>query len=453
MNKETKTLTDRIYEDIIKNNRPLSTIDIAREFLKIEKISPVLAEKIVNPILKRDGRFFLDKNSKWNIKKDISFEKLPLEEIEFVIFFISDTEKNSIHNKSNIQDYSSFVIYKSGYTNFSIDIKHLIENPENKVFIPYDTASFNSLKRYFKRIQALIPEFTTLSIKRLIGILYPQKKLKTWENIIKEFSLVNYDSNTSRAKTLTLIQIFEQILTELNKRGIKTLEEVFNLINQNKKSINFESYSFDRDFLANLPELPGVYIFEDKTGRIIYVGKTINLKKRINSYFWNTGESEEKIKNILHRLYKISYLLVGSELEAIIEEYNLIKKYKPDFNTQINVPERRIETSRRIIPLPSVEDKKLVLFILSNPRPLIKELFDCNNPENIYPILKEVMESEGYKFDAAKSLVLSYIKRYEDNLNIIEIDEYRDIDSIVEVLSNHCREFSTITSEKKRYIV
>jgi len=83
--------------------------------------------------------------------------------------------------------------------------------------------------------------------------------------------------------------------------------------------------------LKYIPEKPGVYIFKGEGGRVIYVGKAKSLKKRVPSYFSKPPDSR-KTEIILQNLKDIEYIVTSSELEALMLESNLIKKYRPRYN-------------------------------------------------------------------------------------------------------------------------
>ncbi len=87
----------------------------------------------------------------------------------------------------------------------------------------------------------------------------------------------------------------------------------------------------DKKFLKALPELPGVYIMYSENGEVIYIGKSINLKNRVSSYFTSKNLSR-RILNMVSRVAKIEYIVVNNEAEALILEANLIKKHKPRYN-------------------------------------------------------------------------------------------------------------------------
>lgn len=82
------------------------------------------------------------------------------------------------------------------------------------------------------------------------------------------------------------------------------------------------------------PNAPGVYLMKDETGRIIYVGKAKNLKKRISAYFQHRDERYQ-IRFLMNKVKDIDYIITSNEKEALILEDNLVKKYKPRYNIQL----------------------------------------------------------------------------------------------------------------------
>lgn len=84
----------------------------------------------------------------------------------------------------------------------------------------------------------------------------------------------------------------------------------------------------------NLPHKPGVYLFKDKSGEVIYVGKGIDLYHRVSSYFTKSNHDLKTI-NLINEIFSFETIIVESELEALILEANLIKKYLPKFNIRL----------------------------------------------------------------------------------------------------------------------
>ena len=112
--------------------------------------------------------------------------------------------------------------------------------------------------------------------------------------------------------------------------------------------------------LASLPSAPGVYLMKDADGAVIYVGKAVNLRNRVRSYFTRTTDSRAFIPLLDELVGDLDTVLVGNEKEALLLENELIKKHKPRFNVQLrddknficlrlatNQPYPRLEVVRR----------------------------------------------------------------------------------------------------------
>lgn len=90
---------------------------------------------------------------------------------------------------------------------------------------------------------------------------------------------------------------------------------------------------FDFEYqLKILPGKPGVYLMKNSLGEIIYVGKAKILKNRVRQYFQSSKNHSEKVKAMVKNIAEFEYIITDSEMEALILECNLIKKYKPRYN-------------------------------------------------------------------------------------------------------------------------
>ena len=144
-----------------------------------------------------------------------------------------------------------------------------------------------------------------------------------------------------------------------------------------------------KPILKNLPNLPGVYRMKNASDEVIYVGKAKDLKKRVSSYFNKTQENG-KTKLLVKQIVDITYIVVDTELDALLLENNLIKKYQPKYNIQLkddktypwicikNEPFPRVFTTRRIVkdgskyfgPYPSVKVVNTLLDLIKDVYPL-----------------------------------------------------------------------------------
>lgn len=92
--------------------------------------------------------------------------------------------------------------------------------------------------------------------------------------------------------------------------------------------------------LATLPAKPGCYIMKNAAGTVIYVGKAVRLKDRVRSYFHADASHDNKTRRLAREIADIEWIVVGSELEALILEMNLIKKHRPKYNVRMKDDKR-----------------------------------------------------------------------------------------------------------------
>ena len=157
--------------------------------------------------------------------------------------------------------------------------------------------------------------------------------------------------------------------------------------------------------IKSLPEVPGVYQYYDKQDKIIYIGKAKNLKKRVSSYF-NRIQDNHKTRLLVKNINRIEHVVVNSEMDALLLENNLIKKYKPRYNILLKddktypwiclekQPKPKIFFTRNITdksreyfgPFTSVKHLKILIQLIKETYPFLNQelnhLLKINNKES-----------------------------------------------------------------------
>ena len=147
-----------------------------------------------------------------------------------------------------------------------------------------------------------------------------------------------------------------------------------------------------RDKLLNLPMKPGCYLMKNSDGVIIYVGKAKKLKNRVNSYF--RGKHYGKTAKLVSEIDDFEYIVVDSEIESLILEINLIKKYDPKYNILLRDDKSYpyIELTRNDVPTLKVVrnlNRKKKADYLFGPYPNVGAARSVVNLLNrIYPLRK-----------------------------------------------------------------
>ena len=146
-----------------------------------------------------------------------------------------------------------------------------------------------------------------------------------------------------------------------------------------------------QEHLKQLPAEPGVYLMKDKFDNIIYVGKAKILKNRVRQYFQSSKNHSSKVKSMVKNIDKFEYIITDSELEALILECNLIKKYKPKYNVLLRddktYPYIKVTTNEdfpRVLKVRKVINDKAKYFGPYTNTTAVNDTLDII--KNIYPI-------------------------------------------------------------------
>lgn len=189
-------------------------------------------------------------------------------------------------------------------------------------------------------------------------------------------------------------------------------------------------YNLQPTHYSNLPSSPGVYFFRDKHGKLLYIGKAINLKRRVSSYF-QKNHIDLRIDELVSRIKKINIRKTDSVIEALILEANLIRRHQPFYNIKskddksfVNIAISREEFPRVFImrlnanrlfknikikklfgPYPSAATARTALKILRRIF-LFRGLEKTREGERFYWEILEISENKERYNDAIKNLML-----------------------------------------------
>lgn len=203
----------------------------------------------------------------------------------------------------------------------------------NKIFIAHNVNFDYSFVNYH-----LIKEGYHLNCKKLCSVrlarkIFPGLPSYSLGKICRHFNINNISRHRAMGDALATTNLFFLMLE--NDRENKIEES---LKSNSKEQILPPNLS--REELLALPKTPGVYYFKDKSGKILYVGKAINLYKRVCSHFSNNNPGKKK-QDFLRQIYSIHYQSCGTELMAIILETIEIKRLWPAQNKALKNAEAK----------------------------------------------------------------------------------------------------------------
>jgi len=126
-----------------------------------------------------------------------------------------------------------------------------------------------------------------------------------------------------------------------NKNGfLRVSVAIFRSAPHDKITFMVELSDHLQGILATLPLKSGCYIYKNAEGVVIYVGKAVNIRNRVRSYFHSSPDQDFKTRQLVSHIADIEWIVVGSELEALILEMNLIKKHRPRYNIRLKDDKR-----------------------------------------------------------------------------------------------------------------
>lgn len=339
-------------------------------------------------------------------------------------------------------------LWESSEVNERVENTAYLINQGLPVFASYH--DYNLLANYFLSIGELLTDDVLLAGELIRAAAIPMKR-KITLSAVSEAVLENSTIPVSAFRQSERFAecVFETI-EMLKKRGVLSREDVDKCNEVNYQNI-FKGKKFSYDDITKLPGTPGVYGFKDKEGKIIYVGKSKNLKRRMMSYFRTVDESPEKICFIQNNADAFVTYNCGSELECIIYEHRLIGKYTPCLNKQFDIRERQGDyrpINDCIILLPHSLPEKCMSFWFRRDQKLILKPLNLawSTNESVLEEIKEFFFKEKLPVDNQDfpelEIATRWIKKNEVKITIVPVNRYSSAEEIYDAVKSYWKDFS-----------
>ncbi len=201
--------------------------------------------------------------------------------------------------------------------------KKIIEITENRIFIAHNVNfDYNFIKEEFAQLGYEFKRNKLCTVK-LSKKIIPGKKSYSLGKLTAELGISINGRHRAAGDAYATVQLFEYLL----KTDAKSKPLVEEMTYHSIKGLHPE---FDKKIIDNLPEKTGVYYFYDEHHELIYIGKSINIHKRVLQHL-NNSKTGKAVK-MRSRIVDVSFTETGSELIALLLESDEIKKHKPVFN-------------------------------------------------------------------------------------------------------------------------
>lgn len=477
---------EKIYAYLKSKKTGAASSELVDQVVRIKGASPGVGEKLIRTALSGDRRFTLDERLLWQI---IEKNGTPISDAELVVVSLFTARlagKYGIIVEISAQKFKGNKLTEHFHTFINpgasmLASLHLPDDVEQEIkqgvpvekgvlalshffgdaiLVGYDIhAMGHQLNAILGKTQETI-ENQVLCLKLLTKKLIPALNQKSLSDLMLFFKLPTIDTPNTEKEVSNMVNIFTRCRELVEAQKIVTIEALLEFQYPAVMSVDFSKYAFDKAFLWSIPQSPGIYQMKDKSGKIIYVGKAKNLKDRVGSYFWNTTNCLEKLANLLNAVYTIEFEITGSELAAMLLEYQLIKQYRPLFNQQIEVHERNARygsLKNFVLILPSTVGNCSELFFVKEGQPvqryeLLRDAADLSGVEEILAeMFEQHSEPDGLTEDetAEMDIVLSWVDANKDFVNYINIDVAGNQDACLKLIKDYIRDDEML--EKKQF--
>ena len=182
-------------------------------------------------------------------------------------------------------------------------------------------------------VAAARPKLTNRSVdtcalaRRLVRDEVPNCKLST---LAQHFRVAHKPTHRALDDALATGEVLHCLLERAGSLGVLALDDLLEL-----PTVQGHPMVAKLPLAAALPRKPGVYLFKDAGGRVLYVGKAVDLRRRVRSYF--TGDERRKVGSLLRETHAIDHIVTSGELEAGVLEVRLIAELVPRYNRQAKV--------------------------------------------------------------------------------------------------------------------
>lgn len=173
----------------------------------------------------------------------------------------------------------------------------------------------------------------TMRLARRILHALPSKSLAS---LIQHYGLSVARRHRALDDAQATAEVFVRLVRALqNDSNITEIDALLRFQNKriyHRRSIPANIRRIRDDHIRTLPEVPGVYLFKDRSGTLIYVGKARNVRSRVRSYFSGVDSHPVRIRLMIKAIHDVDFIPTPSELSALILESKLIKRYRPRYN-------------------------------------------------------------------------------------------------------------------------
>ena len=440
---------EKIFSYLAAKGSPVPAIELVQDVLNLSNVTSLLADNIISSLLKNDPRFERANTGEWKAVRP----SLP-NKVEWVLCKImpSAAEWRSISEIhciriQNEKLLGSAIVFRDLFNQQTA--RQILEFfGESSIIIDGIGGQRSSLRQYIYFFAGKSLENKIFSLKDIINILFPGKMCKNEcdiSSLLGQRAFIRADGGVLfEAFQHQALKIFEL----LREQGVHSADQLYEFCAIEENDANFKSSTIGTDFPNRVLEKPGVYIMRNGNANVLYVGKAKNLRQRLRSYFSAKSNIDEKLQRIRKDVVDIEVIEVGSEIEALLLENKLIKKYNPPINSQMQVHSRNFLERQRfsqIILLPAVNDEDVTLLFFNpgratkiyvTPKRRVDQALQKEINKVFFKSVKPtVLEDE-------EEIIMSWLSKHHEEISRIDMRMVPSFEEALRLTQQHIKNFS-----------
>jgi len=463
-----------MLEEIIKylEQHPdgVSSLELAKEFLKIQDTQSTFAHLTISSILSKNKRIYMDNNGLWHIKISSascrSLEQLPL----IATFIISDT---AIENRQlyYISLWKIFPEPQHLYGEWTVDDDFLQTIGKRELRSIYDhpfpaSGYHQTLLNAVSHLKLTVPVYLCASHHNLLKSAVATLNESLTDDSIHMCELFEcagieiddpenlnccyktlFGKTCNNQSAFRQSQLFAECIRELIRiligKGIYSREDMDELLKESRKSlISGKEFSYDQ--ICALPAERGVFGFKDKNGKFLYIGKTDNLKRKILNFFRENKTRSAGLRLLLEQSHTLITHQCASELEAMLFEHRLILKHSPQLNSKENLSQGKALSAKIedcMIVMPHTRADLLMTFWFCKNKKIKIKAIELKESEKLNAELEDFFNPDKESIESSDmiemNLACNWISRNKDQLLIVPINRNSNGSEIFKSIKCH----------------
>jgi hypothetical protein len=352
-------MQDQIHAFIQRCGGRASSMAIAAHVLRLRNLTPAIAERVVGALLKAESRFVYDGVGNWHLARmNGARSQTKREQICLVFTPMRTTEikpaRRLVLGWQILPDKPQHLMEVALQSNAQPKeesgeletcsaaefVQRCLPQLQTCALLAWNlSAALAALRRITANFsEAWLPP-TRISLQNLSRNLLRLSSPPRLASVYKQLLNGSPASESWQDQMSAQAEIWEALQARCVEHGLQSCEQIAHYARRSPRA-DFSRYDFEEKDLERLPETPGVYVMKDRERRVIYVGKAANLRERVRSYFANALSEEAKLQQLRGRMARLHYEAHDTELDALLREQVLIKRFRPEFNRQVEVHEQ-----------------------------------------------------------------------------------------------------------------